>query len=439
MLLLDPASVWRVATAWHPATRVAFRFFSVYLGTYILTTQMLSSLLVLPVGNMPEPGERAPVRPVVSWVATHVFGVTTPLVITGSGSGDKTYDWVHAFTVLVLSVLITILWSALDRKREHYARTQRWVRLFARFALGATMVSYGMVKAIPLQMPAPGLARLLEPFGHFSPMGVLWYSIGASRPYEVFAGSAELAGGILLFIPQTATLGALICLADAIQIFALNMTYDVPVKLFSFHLIVLSLFLLAPDARRLLNVLLLNRAAAPSTQLPLGRTPRARRIALAAQAVFGLYLVGMNLYSARQAWTQYGGGAPKSVLYGVWNIEQMSIDGQVRAPLVTDYDRYRRVLFDRPTAMSFQRMDDTFVHYAVKIDPAAKTVTMSRPGAASPSPGSVTYEQPASDRLILQGTVDNRRLRIEARLFDRNNFPLVSRGFHWIQEYPFNR
>jgi hypothetical protein len=104
------------------------------------------------------------------------------------------------------------------------------------------MLSYGMIKAIPLQMPAPGLTRLLEPFGRFSPMGVLWYSIGASRPYEIFAGCAELAGGILLFIPQTATLGALICLADSIQIFTLNMTYDVPVKPFSFHLIVLSLF-----------------------------------------------------------------------------------------------------------------------------------------------------------------------------------------------------
>jgi len=41
MLLLDPASVWRVATAWYPATRVAFRFFATYFTLYVLTTQML--------------------------------------------------------------------------------------------------------------------------------------------------------------------------------------------------------------------------------------------------------------------------------------------------------------------------------------------------------------------------------------------------------------
>jgi len=437
MLLLDPASVWRAATAWHPATRVAFRFFGTYFTLYVLTTQMLQGILVLPVGEFPNLGEVPPVRPVVSLVATHVFRVSSPLVITGSGSGDKTYDWVHAFTVLALSVLITVVWSALDRRREHYAPLQQWFRLFARFALGSTMVTYGMIKAIPLQMPAPGLTRLLEPFGHFSPMGVLWYSVGASRPYEIFAGCAELAGGILLFFPQTAMLGALICLADSIQIFTLNMTYDVPVKLFSLHLIVLSLFLLAPDARRLLNVLLLNRAAQPSTMIPLGRTIRVRRIGLAAQVLFGVYLVAMNLHSARAAWTQYGGGAPKSPLYGIWNIEQMAIDGQTRSPLTTDYDRFRRVIFDRPTQAAFQRMNDTFELYGAKVDTSAKTVTLTRGPAASP--GSFTYEQPSADVLVLNGSIDGHTMQMRATLFDRKNFLLVSRGFHWVQEYPFNR
>ena len=151
----------------------------------------------------------------------------------------------------------------------------------------STMVNYGIMKVIPLQMPAPSLTRLLEPYGHFSPMGVLWSFIGSSRAYEMFTGSAELLGGLLLFVPHTAMLGALVSLAVTIHIFVLNMTYNVPVKLFSFHLILYSLFLLAPDARRLVNVLLLNRTAEPSSQRPLGRTPTRRRIWLAAQIGVG--------------------------------------------------------------------------------------------------------------------------------------------------------
>ena len=139
-----------------------------------------------------------------------------------------------------------------------------------------------MVKAIPLQMGEPSLTRLLEPYGNFSPMGVLWASIGASFPYERFAGGAELLASVLLFIPQTALLGALVALIDSIQIFALNMTYDVPVKLFSFHLILLSTFLLAPDIRRLLGVFVFNRPVPKSSQPALGsypgsRVPRDRR------------------------------------------------------------------------------------------------------------------------------------------------------------------
>ena len=52
---------------------------------------------------------------------------------------------------------------------------------------------------------------------------------------------------MLLFIPRPAA-GRAGRLAATMQIFTLNMTYDVPVKLFSFHLILMSLFLLAPDA-----------------------------------------------------------------------------------------------------------------------------------------------------------------------------------------------
>jgi hypothetical protein len=33
------------------------------------------------------------------------------------------------------------------------------------------MVRYGFGKVIPMQMPPVFLSRLVEPFGHFSPMG----------------------------------------------------------------------------------------------------------------------------------------------------------------------------------------------------------------------------------------------------------------------------
>lgn len=157
-------------------------------------------------------------------------------------------------------------------------------------------------------------------------------SIGASPGYEIFAGCAELLGGILLIFPRTTTLGALVCMADITQVFMLNMNYDVPVKLLSFHLFLLAFFLLAPDLKGLVNFFLLNRATDPSTQPPLFATRRANRFAFAAQILFGLWLLGMNAYSSRVNWSKFSGGRPKSPLYGIWELDQQSIDGQVRPP-----------------------------------------------------------------------------------------------------------
>ena len=240
------ARVAHTTPPWPVTARLAFRFFSVYFGLYVVCTQMLNGFIPFPI-NLPNVSDQGPVRWMVEWVARSVFDVTTPLVVTGSGSGDKTFDWVLAFCLRVISVVVSVGWS-LVAKVSNYDRGHARYRLFLRFALATSMLTYGAAKIVPLQMPFPSLQRLLEPYGHFSPMGVLWASIGASPSYEVFTGVAETTAAVLLFIPHTAPLGALVALGCTIQIFTLNMTYDVPVKLFSFHLILMSIFLAAPSS-----------------------------------------------------------------------------------------------------------------------------------------------------------------------------------------------
>ena len=115
----------------------------------------------------------------------------------------------------------------------------------------------------------------------------------------------------------------------------------------------------------------------------------------------------------------------------------MSIDGQVRSPLITDYDRWRRVIFDRPGAVAFQRMNDTVVFYGVAVDMSAGSITPTQPAEVWKNP--LRFQRSAPDRLTLDGEMNHHRLHMELRLLDRNSFLLVTRGFHWVQEYPFNR
>jgi hypothetical protein len=410
--------------AWTAATRIAFRFCFLYFGLYVLTTQMLNGLLVVPRWGFPPIETLPPFRNLIEWTARHVFGMTQPLVITGSGSGDKAANWVAAFCLLVIATLGTIAWSAIDRKRTDHRFLDRLFRLFLRFAVGTTMLSYGIVKVFPMQMSYPSLTQLLEPFGNFSPMGVLWSSVGASPGYERFAGSMELIAAVLLFIPQTSLIGALVCFADAVQIFMLNMTYDVPVKLFSFHLILMSLFLLAPDVPRLAKALV-------------ARVPGGKML-VAAQIALGVYFVGNGLYQANRSWYVFGGGAPKPALYGIWNVDRMFVDGLERAPLVTDASRWRRVVIPNTVFFTFQRMDDTFDRYPAKFDPNGKMIALSKP---SNKTWMTTFavSRPDADHMTLSGTMDGHNIEMRTTRLDRGDFLLVSRGFNWVQEYPFNR
>lgn len=426
------------SSEWSPFTRVAFRFCFVYLGTYCLSTQIITSFFPVPNFDIPDPSTFWPIRQIVFWTAAHVFRVSQPLIYTGSGSGDKTFDWILLFCTLVFSALATAMWSSFDRKRPNYATLHKWFRLFIRFCLAGQMMTYGMDKFVPLQMPFPYLTRLLERYGNFSPMGVLWASIGASPAYETFAGGAELLGGILLIFPRTTMLGALVCLADMTQVFMLNMTYDVPVKLLSFHLILLSLFLLAPDMKRLANFFLLDRTADAPEHTPLFCRHRANHIAFALQILIGVWLLGMNAYAARVAWHQYGGGRTVSPLYGIWEVEQQTVDGQIRAPLLNDAGRWRHAIFDFPTRVTFQRMDDSFVGHGVAIDEKGKTLVLSDPKDKNWK-ANFGFARPAPDQLMLDGTMDGHAIHMQLKLEDRNKFELVSRGFHWIQEYPYNR
>ena len=423
---------------WSLGKRVAFRLCFAYFTLFCLSNQVFSGIFIIPKVDIPDFGTLWPLRQITFWTAAHVFRVTHPLVYTGSGSGDKTFDWVQAFCLLLFAVIATGVWSIFDRRRQNYVALYKWFRVGIRFALASEMFLYGFDKLIPLQMPFPFLTKLVEPFGNFSPMGVLWYSIGASRSYEICTGCAEVLGGILLLVPRITTLGALVCLFDTTYVFILNMTYDVPVKLFAFHLILFSLYLLAPDARRLSSFFFASRETPPPQHPQLFRKPRANRIAVALQVAFGLYLVAMNLYGGIKAWHTYGGARPKPELYGIWNVEEMSVDGQIRAPLLTDYDRWRRILFDFPTNTTFQRMDDTFTGYTSSINASNKTLTLTRSSDKNWK-ATFTYERPAQDQLVLDGSMSGHKIYMRLKLVDRSKLILVNRGFHWINEFPYQR
>jgi hypothetical protein len=73
---------------------------------------------------------------------------------------DNTNGYVELLCFLVLAMLATIVWTLLDRKRSDYRTLHEWLRIYVRYALGFTMLGYGMDKVLALQfntsLPGPG-------------------------------------------------------------------------------------------------------------------------------------------------------------------------------------------------------------------------------------------------------------------------------------------
>ena len=97
-------------------------------------------------------------------------------------------------------------------------------------------------------------------------MGLLWTFMGYSGVYSVFAGLGEVIGGVLLFFRRTRLLGALVVAMVMSHVVVLNFAYDVPVKVFSTHLLLIAVLIMTPDRKRLLNFFILNKVVRSCTR-----------------------------------------------------------------------------------------------------------------------------------------------------------------------------
>ncbi|HEV7504052.1 MAG TPA: hypothetical protein VGS07_04005 [Thermoanaerobaculia bacterium] len=423
---MDPRNTF---PTWSPTKRILFRFAFSYLVLY----------------NLPFPLHRIPwAGPIITqpykdlwnwlvpWAGKHPLGIN--IKIRTVGGGDTTYNYVQVLCFLIIAAVTTAVWTVLDRKRPEYARLDAGLRVYIRFALAAAMLVYGAYKVIPSQFAKPFPSELVEPLGETSPMGLLWIFMGASSGYTIFAGAAEMIGGLLLAFRRTALLGALVSTGVMSHVVALNLCYDVTVKLYSLHLLAMGVFLILPHLRRLLDLFVLNRPVEAAAFHP----PRARfrRTALVVQVVLVAAYSGYQLYQSYDASkNQWGNLSTRPPFYGIWTVEELEADGVARPPLLTDASRWRRVLFEYPETISVQLMDGSRSDYGFILGKRRLTLTPSDKKTGRPS---FAYQETQPGLLALDGTMDGRKTRLTLRREDDRSYRLISRGFHWINETPFD-
>lgn len=423
-----------LAQPWSAAHKWGFRFALLFFVLFILCD---------PNGAVPlisdyEGVYMAPVQKLIVWAGAHIFHLSYPITSFTNGSGDTTYNWLLLLMIFVISLVSSIIWSLVNTRPMSYDRLYYWLLVVLRFYVAFTMISYGAYKVIKLQFPFPRPDRLFESYGDSSPMGLAWTFMGYSKAYNYFTGIAELACGILLLFRKTTLIGAVIAFTVVANIVAINWCFDVPVKIVSSALLLMVVFILLKDLQRIINFFFLNKTAEPAVLTPRRFQKRWKNIAL---LVTKCLLIAYTIFGTGEsviANMKYGDDAKHPVLYGIFNTQSFVHGKDTLPPLLTDTIRWRKMSINSFGGVRITTMNDSVRNYSFKNDTLKKLITI---GSYKDTTKKYVFNYTLSKDSVLRlsGKGPSGDMSATLKRFDEKKFLLMKRGFHLVNEFPFNK
>ncbi len=422
--------------------RVLFRFFFVYLAIEIAPWRFFT-LWIPPIAWIERNYYRA-VDWLLRWSNASVFHRWATL-IPENGSGDTSWAYTQLEVFLIIAAAACVVWSIADRKRANYARLLFWLRMSVRYYVIAAALSYGIIKLFLLQMPFPTLSQLSTPLGDLLPMRFSWLFIGYSAKYQFFSGAMETTAGLLLLYRRTITAGLFAATGAFANVVMINMAYDVPVKLYSSHLLFSCLFLLALDAPRLLKFLVLNQPA-PATNAWNWNLERPWQVWGARTAK--MYLVAtLLIVPFNNGWKQFQilrhPPKPGPFAAGVYDVRRYVVNRDTISAASGDTLRWKDVIIDNNGGGSVNTLDAVFArrygrgYFRYRPDTAAHTVEVWK---TSTIPRDSTflfvmrYEVPDTATIRFHTVVRGDSVHVELVRMPRH-FQLAEGQFHWLSEY----
>lgn len=376
-------------------------------------------------------------RDVVNWTGANLLSIDYKIASGFNGSGDTTYMNVLLFCIAVAALIGTIIWSFADRKRSSYTRLYYWLTVAVRYYVAFMLFNYGMIKIFKMQFPDPDLYRLTETYGSSTPMGLAWTFLGFSRGYNLFIGIAELCALFLLF-RRTMIFGGIITLMTTLNIMAVNYFYDVPVKMLSTALVVMTLFLLSRDMRRMFDFFFRGKAV----ELPVITEPAisnkwVRRGKFAVKHLLIGYVVIAGIIHCTSM--VIPDDNPRHMLYGYYTVSDFEVH-----PDSVRYDmtpRWEQVIISDGRNVTVRMENDSTGRFGIRIYPNEnKLVFVPANPAAKNNRCEFFYDMSDSTNIILHGRNGADSLSMVMSRQDVDTaFALTNAAFHWISDKPNNR
>ncbi|SKB81170.1 hypothetical protein SAMN05660226_03223 [Parapedobacter luteus] len=367
----------------------------------------------------------------IEWFGMAILGLEKVEKIHRTGSGDTLYDYVVIICCVIFSLIIAMAVSAIKRRKDNFDELYQFTIVIVRYFVAYTMVVYGFAKVFEGQFASPGYFRLEQKVGDMSPMGLVWTFMGVSRSYTVVSGLLELTGGVLLFWRRTKTLGALFSMIVMLNVAFLNFFYDVPVKIFSSHIIFLCLFILSYDLKPLIDFFVFHRP----TRLPYALyRPQKRWKLVTTRVIKYAFICGSIVLSCVQMW--YTLKKERVPHEGAYLIDTFVLDGDsiLQHRPETDTLGWSKILISSNHHFNYLDNAGNRKYLQMKTDTLTKTISLYRNGKHA---GGLVYSF-QQDSATFTGRFEGRDIYIKSLRKQKNDYSLINRGFHWINDYPPN-
>lgn len=311
----------------------------------------------------------------------------------------------------------TALAAALGARLARYTpagEARLWYGLHtgASWFVALHLLEYGFDKVFKAQFYLPEPNTLYTPLGQLSPDLAYWSVMGTSHAYSVFAGLLEVGPGLLLLWGRTRALGAVLAVAVLLHVLALNVGFDISVKLWSGFLLGLAVVVAAPGLRTAYAALVQERWRPALVPHPAGWA--GRRVG----ALRGL-LLGMVLLETAGPFVRQGrfddDAVARPLLHGAYAVVPLA--GSAAGGPV-------RVFVHRRGYFITQAADGSMHDYALRYAPGRLLLT--RPDGQF---GVLNYAADSAG-LRLSGRLGTDSVRWLARPLPWRQLPLLRKG-HW--------
>ncbi len=353
------------------------------------------------------------------FIASDIFGLQN---IEKGITSDSFLMYVLYGILLLLSVFI---YAVISKYKKGYLYS--FISVTLNYYLSLQLIKYGCYKLFKSQFYLPEPNILYTPLGQLDQDILFWSTMGVNYPYNIFMGLLEVIPGLLLLHKKTRLIGVVLAMPVLLNIVAINFSFDISVKLYSFFLFFMSCYLFIPWLKSFLQFFNKEeKIKYPKFSVLLGGYPFLRN-SLKCFAL--LFIVVESIYPNITQGNINDDIAVRPYLHGAYEVVQVQRGDSI---IPSDSLGWKRIFLHRDDYFIVQKMNDGMQDFKMRID-ANQNIILLTDYQLNEKRIPFSYDTKASE-LNLEFPLGNSVIEIQTEAINWKENPALKNRFHWYIE-----